>query len=257
MLQVIAQLSVFLWVVMSIMFVIGYFKKTYVIVDMAWGTSFMFVAFYTLFLNSTYMPRQLLITTLILLWGTRITVYLFMRNKGKGEDPRFEIIKKSWGVWEPLYSYFLLFLSQGLLILLISYPVILVNTSNSLGLSWLDAIGVAIWIIGFLFETIGDWQLYVFLKNPLNKGMLMRSGLWQYTRHPNYFGESLMWWGIWIIALSVPFGWSGIISPLTITSILLYVSGVPMAEKQLERHPDFASYKAQTNMFIPWFPKNY
>ncbi len=117
-----------------------------------------------------------------------------------------------------------------------------------------DLLGVLLWILGFCFEFVADWQLDRFIKNPDNRGKIMDQGLWRYSRHPNYFGEVTMWWGIYILALSVPWGWLSIIGPLTISYIILFVSGVPMTERFMEDNPAFADYKRRTSAFIPWFP---
>ena len=119
-----------------------------------------------------------------------------------------------------------------------------------------DIVGVLVWLVGFYFEAVGDAQLARFIKDPANKGKLMQSGLWAYTRHPNYFGEVTQWWGIWIIALSVSGGWLGIIGPITITFLILKVSGIPMLEKKMAENPEFTEYKKQTSMVIPWFKKS-
>ena len=151
---------------------------------------------------------------------------------------------------------------QGFLLLLVSAPIIAIGVYRSasdlggVALGMLGYIGIAIWILGFVFESLGDAQLARFLKNPENKGTLMQSGLWAYTRHPNYFGEATMWWGIWLIALPTPFGQLSIVGPILITFLLLKVSGVPMLEAKMASHPDFPAYKARVNRFIPWFPKN-
>jgi steroid 5-alpha reductase family enzyme len=114
---------------------------------------------------------------------------------------------------------------------------------------------VCVWVIGFFFESVGDAQLSRFIKDPANKGKLMQSGLWKYTRHPNYFGEVTQWWGLWIIALSVSYGWLGIIGPLTITTLILKVSGIPLLEKSMEGNPEFQEYKKRTSVFFPLPPK--
>jgi len=145
---------------------------------------------------------------------------------------------------------------QGLLLLIIAYPIILINMSVSGELGWFDLIGFLVWFTGLMFEAIGDYQLYHFLKNPSNRGKILTTGIWRYTRHPNYFGEVLIWWGIFFITLSVPYGWTAIISPITITYLLLFVSGIPMTEKLFEGNASYEIYKKQTNRFFPWFPKN-
>lgn len=118
-------------------------------------------------------------------------------------------------------------------------------------------LGVLLWMIGFYFETVGDWQLDTFLKNPANKGMLMTQGLWKYSRHPNYFGEITMWWGLWVASIGTIASVFGIISPLTITTLIVFVSGIPLLEESLQKHPDFAAYKKRTSVLLPWKPKQY
>jgi len=159
------------------------------------------------------------------------------------------------GRWFYVRSYAQVYLLQGALLFLVSLPVLMINRRPSGTLSLLDSIGVCIWLFGFLFESVGDAELARFVKDPLNKGKLLRSGLWRYTRHPNYFGEVALWWGIWLIALGVPGGWFGIVGPLTITILILKVSGIPMLEKKMAEHPDFAQYARSTSVFLPWFPE--
>jgi len=136
-----------------------------------------------------------------------------------------------------------------------SFPAALVNITNVPGLMVIDFCGLVIWIIGFLCEAISDQQLFAFMSNSSNKGKVMRTGLWSYSRHPNYFGEILMWWGIYIIALSVPGGWTAIIAPATITFLLVFITGIPWVEKAMGNNPEYQEYKKRTNMLIPWFPK--
>lgn len=254
--QVVAQSSLLMVLYMGLMFVIAQIKKDNSIVDIAWGMGYILIALYSLFKNGLFLPRQLLVTFLVILWGLRISGYLFIRNYGKGEDPRYTKMKQHWGKYMPLYSFFIVFMLQGFLILVISYPVMLVNNSSNPGLNLLDIIGATVWLFGFLCESIGDIQLYLFLKKSENKGKVFQLGLWKYTRHPNYFGEMLLWWGIWLISLSVPLGWSGIISPLTVTYLLIFVSGIPMTEQQMASLQGFDEYKRRTSILIPWFPKS-
>ena len=144
---------------------------------------------------------------------------------------------------------------QGLLMIIIASPVIFINYSTQPGLQLFDFIGLAVWLTGFYFESVGDAQLARFIKNPAHKGKIMKYGLWRYTRHPNYFGEATMWWGIYIFALSIPQGFWFVISPLTITFLLLFVSGVPMLERKFADNPEFQNYARVTPKFFPWFPK--
>ncbi len=135
-------------------------------------------------------------------------------------------------------------------------PMIMtVISSEERGLSWIDGTGIAVWCVGFIFESMGDFQLDQFIKNPTNRGKIIRSGLWRYSRHPNYFGEAPLWWDMGIIALSSPWGWAGLIGPLVITMMILFVSGVPMTERMMEDVTGWEEYKRSTSAFFPWFPK--
>lgn len=141
---------------------------------------------------------------------------------------------------------------QGLFMLIISAPVWFINSMPGRPLTWWDNAGLIVFGIGFLFEAIGDYQLAVFRKDPANKGKLMTTGLWSITRHPNYFGESLVWWGIALYAVSLPLGWITLVSPVLITLLLRFVSGVPMLEKRFHDHPDWPAYADKTAPFVPF-----
>ena len=248
-----AALAVFCY--MSILFVIAMFKRDNSIADIGWGLGFVIVALLTFFLEQGFTARHILVTVLVVIWGIRLSTHIYLRNRGKGEDPRYAAWRKKWGKWVVVRSYFQVFMLQGLLLLFIAYAIILVNSSSQAGLSILDICGLAIWIIGFLFESIGDLQLKRFISDEKNRGRILTTGLWRYTRHPNYFGEATMWWGIFLIALSVPYGWTAIISPAVITFLLLRVSGVILLEKEFTDNEEFKEYKRRTSAFIPWFPK--
>jgi len=245
--------AVFLY--MLFMFFAALFKKDNSIVDIAWGGGFILVAVLTFFLNGDRSLRSLIVTCLVVIWGSRLALYIFIRHRGKGEDFRYAKWRKEWGQWFILRSFFQIFMLQGLLLLIISYSVILVNHSPKESLTVLDYVGVLVWLIGFFFEAVGDYQLSKFKKSPENKGRIMKYGLWRCTRHPNYFGESVMWWGIFLIALSVRYGWTAVISPLVITFLLLRVSGVIMLEKKYKENDEYAEYVRETNAFLPWLPK--
>jgi steroid 5-alpha reductase family enzyme len=155
-----------------------------------------------------------------------------------------------------LKAYLNVFVLQGFLSYIVGLPIISTNTSSVQSLTIINYIGILLWIIGFFFETVGDQQLKTFKAKSENKGKLMTEGLWAYTRHPNYFGESAMWWGIFLVSLAglrdLPF----IVSPIIMTLLLLYVSGVPLLEKKYKDREDFKAYTRRTNKFFPWFPKN-
>jgi steroid 5-alpha reductase family enzyme len=248
-----AAIGVFFY--MSAVFVAAFIKKDNSIVDIAWGPGFILVSLLTFFLNKDFETRSVLATGLVIIWGARLAVHIYLRNRGRGEDFRYAKWRKDWGRWFVLRSFFQVFMLQGIFLFLISSSVVLVNASTAGGLGALDFGGAALWLVGFFFEAVGDKELQKFKQNPENKGKIMTSGLWRYTRHPNYFGEAAMWWGIWLIALSVPHGWAAVASPLAITVLLRWVSGVPMLEKKYAGNREFAEYARRTNAFFPWFPK--
>jgi len=246
----------------TILFVIATIIKDSSILDIAWGPSFIVTAWVVLLVNIISDPagtafgvRQFLVAGLVTVWGLRLGIRIFRRNKGKGEDPRYVKFREEWGKWFTLRSYFQLFLFQGIILMLNVTPVLLIMSGIRETLVWSDYIGLAIWVVGFLFETVGDYQLDTFLKDPANRGTIIDRGLWQYTRHPNYFGEATMWWGIFVIALNQSWGWIGVIGPLVITGMLLFVSGIPMTERMMEKTPGWEEYKRRTSIFIPWFKK--
>jgi steroid 5-alpha reductase family enzyme len=199
--------------------------------------------------------RQLIAATLILIWGVRLAIRIYLRNRGKGEDIRYRKWRETWGKFFVIRSYFQVFILQGCILLLNISPILVINTYDAGKFGVLDVFGALLWVLGFAFESIADWQLDRFIADPNNRGKIMDRGLWRYSRHPNYFGEVTMWWGLYVLALSVPWGWISIIGPLTITSTILFVSGIPMTEKLMEKNPAFAVYKKRTSVFIPWFPR--
>ncbi len=225
------------------------------VADIAWGLGFILVALETLILTNLYLPQQLFSTTLVIIWGLRLSWHIYIRNHNKPEDERYAMWRKQWGNYVALRSFFQVFMLQGTLLLLISLPILLINTNNTSPIAIYTIVGGLVWLWGFIFESVADYQLKQFLSKPENHGKIMKFGLWRYSRHPNYFGESVMWWGLFIIALGLPWGWVSIISPLTITYLLLYVSGVPLLEKKLKNNPEFQDYMNKTSAFIPWFYK--
>jgi len=240
----------------TIFFVIAQIIKNNSIVDIGWGFGFILITIYTFFFSELITVRSLLVSLLVIIWGSRLSYHILKRNWKKPEDFRYAKWRKEWGKWLFIRGFFQVFMLQGVFMLVISSPVILINYSHQQGLQFLDYLGTIIWITGFLFESVGDYQLAQFIREPENKGKIMRYGLWKYTRHPNYFGEATMWWGIYLIALSLPNGFWFIISPLTITILLLYISGVPMLERKFADNPKFQEYAKVTPKFFPWFPKN-
>jgi steroid 5-alpha reductase family enzyme len=226
------------------------------VADTAWGIGFIVAAASSFFLYGAHIDRALVVLVLITIWGSRLAYHIHRRNRNRTEDPRYKAWRDAWGSWFYVRSYLQVFLLQGALLLLIVSPALIMGAyRGTTVLTIFDILGLLIWIKGFAFESIGDAQLRKFIADPANKGKIMDRGLWKYTRHPNYFGEVLQWWGIFVIGLSVPNGIWGIIGPLTITFLILKVSGVPLLEKAFAGKPGFEEYKRKTSVFIPWFPK--
>jgi steroid 5-alpha reductase family enzyme len=244
-------LALILLAYMSFWFVFSIFKKRNDVADIAWGLGFVLITWVSFFISGNFSIRSLLVNILVSIWGLRLAWHITNRNKGKTEDYRYLAWRKEWGNWFYIRSYLQVYLLQGMFLYLIILPILFINRNIGTELNFIDGLGVLIWLIGFLFESVGDAQLANFIKNPLNKGHLMQTGLWRYTRHPNYFGEVTQWWGLWLIAINVPSGWFSIIGPLTITILILKISGIPMLEKKMAENPEFAEYKKRTSVFIP------
>jgi steroid 5-alpha reductase family enzyme len=212
------------------------------------------MAWSSYYFSVTKTTLSLFANTLVTIWGIRLSWHIFLRNKNKTEDFRYLAWRNEWGKWFYIRSFFQVYMLQGLFLFVISSPIFFINNTLEIQNNIWTWIGATIWLIGFLFETIGDAQLSIFKKS--NKNKIIESGLWKYTRHPNYFGEVLLWWGIWLMSLVNLQNFWGVIGPLTIHYLILYVSGVPMLEKKYEGNPDFENYKKRTNRFLPWFSKN-
>ncbi len=191
------------------------------------------------------------------MWGVRLCVHLSIRNWGKGEDPRYGKWRAASGERFWIVSLFKVFWLQALFQWVISLVVqVPLASPGPAPLTLLDGLGAAVWLVGFVFESVADWQLFRFKADPQNRGRVMDRGLWRYSRHPNYFGESLIWWGLFLIALGVPGAWWTVASPVIITLVLLTMTGVPLTESTTaERRPGYRDYMRRTPMFIPWFPR--
>jgi steroid 5-alpha reductase family enzyme len=250
------QVALLIFLYFSILFVVGQLTRNNSTVDIGWGSGFILISLYTLIHNEAYGIKNYVLTALIFLWGSRLAYHVARRNIGKPEDRRYAEMRKKWGNRFPMLKAFVyVYMSQFVLMFVISAGIMLINQAPIPTLSLSDVVGISLWLLGYFFEVFGDMQLADFLRNPANRGKLMTSGLWRYTRHPNYFGEAMMWWGIFILAATTKHGWIGIMSPLTITLLLLFVSGVPLVEKEYGDRPDWIEYKNRTSIFVPWFPR--
>ena len=243
---------------MTLLWFVSVLIKNASIVDWFWGFSFIMLGAFYFYNTQGLEMRKLTIMSLVFIWGMRLSIYLAKRHWGKGEDFRYQKFRQDYGPERYWWvSYFQVFLLQGTLAWLISSPLLAaMYYSENVAINIIDIMAVFVWLIGFMFEAIGDYQLSVFKSNPNNKGKLLTSGLWRYTRHPNYFGDAGLWWGFGLFAIAsesyLPF-----MSSILMTLLIIKVSGVSLLEKSLNRNKDgYSEYSEKTNAFFPWFPKN-
>ena len=256
------------------------------LIDIVWGFGFLVVASVCFYIAPAKTPYIKLLAALPIIWGFRLTLYLGKRNLGHGEDKRYVAMRRrsekkgmSEMSWR-LRALFTIFFGQGLLIMIVSAPIWvgmatgegvglfgeIANTSTGeeykpIQIQFLAILGTLLWLIGFLFEAVGDWQLSRFVKanknydGPIETKPVLDTGLWKYTRHPNYFGNACMWWGIWLVACQAPWGWATIFAPLIMTFLLTRISGRDLLERQLKKRPAYQDYMNRTSGFIPRRPK--
>ena len=239
-----------------VLWVVSVILKNVSIIDAYWGMGFVVLAGYYLYITGNYNPQTLLVTGLLTIWGLRLSLYLLWRNWGEGEDYRYQQFRQDYGpdrYW--WFSFFQVFLLQGVLISIVSLPVLATFLySDSVVLSSVDFLIALLWFIGFFFEAVGDYQLTMFRKRSTGKEVV-NTGLWRYTRHPNYFGNAVIWWSFGLFGL-INGSYFTLIGPLIMTLLLLKVSGVSMLERTLVKtKPKYQEYTRKTSAFIPWFPK--
>jgi steroid 5-alpha reductase family enzyme len=242
---------------MTLLWLISLKLKDSSIVDIFWGTGFVITFWVATFLvPGPLTPRIILLGTVATVWGLRLSLYIFSRNAGKGEDFRYAAWRKEAGTSWWWRSFFKVFFLQGAIMWVVAIPLIAAQTGDTTSpFKCLDYTGTALWLVGFIFEAGGDWQLARFKSNPENKGKLLTTGLWSLTRHPNYFGDAAQWWGFYLIAASAGALWT-IFSPIIMTFLLMRVSGVVMLEKTLkDTKPGYADYIARSSAFFPWLPR--
>ena len=242
---------------MTTLWILSLIIKDSSIVDIFWGVGFIVITGPTFALSGGFAGRKLLVLILVVIWGLRLAIHIARRNIGMGEDKRYQAFRKRGGANYWWISFFQVFALQGILMLLISVPLIASQVSaEATQITLLDVLGSSLWLVGFSFESIGDFQLARFKADPANKGKIMNAGLWRYTRHPNYFGECVLWWGYFIIALSTPIGVWTVMSPLVMTFLLVRVSGVAILERSMaNRGPEYKAYLETTSAFIPMPPR--
>ena len=225
-------------------------QRNVTIVDTLWALLFILAALVYALRVGDAGPRTTVVIPLVTIWGLRLAAYLTWRNHGKPEDRRYQAIRARNEPHFAVKSLYLVFGLQALLAAVISVPLLgAINSSAPLGL--LDYAGIALWLEGLAFEAGGDWQLAQFKADPANAGRVMDRGFWRYTRHPNYFGDFCVWWGLYLVAAGGGAWWS-VIGPVLMSALLLRVSGVTLLEKDIgERRPEYAQYIRRTNAFFP------
>ncbi len=224
------------------------------IVDRFWGLNFILLALIYFFQAQDLYWRHLIVLFLLCIWGGRLSLHIHLRNQGHPEDYRYQAMrrKREKSFW--WYSFFSVFLLQGLLAFLIATPILFIFSGEKAAFSFFDFVGLILWGVGFYFEVIGDKQLKNFKRDPKNKGKILDHGLWALTRHPNYFGDALMWWALFLLAVPVTNGWMSMLGPIIMSFFLRYVSGVTLLEKSLSKSkPGYSEYVRKTPAFVPKF----
>ena len=245
---ILALAAVFVWGV-------SLYRHNVDIVDSLWSLLFLFAALTYVYNTALISSRANLLLGLVSIWALRLCIYLTARNWGHEEDRRYQAIRRRHEPGFAFSSVYRIFLFQAVLAWFISLPLLgAILSAAPFGI--LDYLGISLWVIGFIFEAVGDWQLSVFKRNPANAGQVMDQGLWRYTRHPNYFGDFCVWWGFYLMALSAGAWWS-IIGPMLMSMLLLKVSGVTLLERDIgKRRPAYAEYIQRTNAFFPGVPRS-
>lgn len=242
---------------MTALWLVSVWKHDVSIVDPWWSMAFLLVTVQTIFVTGMT-PGKRLLLGMVALWAYRLWLHLLIRGRGQPEDPRYASFRQRFGAerywWVSLFQVFTL---QGLLAAVISLPLQFGAAAvRPDDLQWNDWVGAGLFLIGFLFEAIADTQLQTFRNDPANRGRVMDSGLWRYSRHPNYFGETLLWWGFWLCAVDASHGWTTFPAPVLMTFLLLRVSGVTLLDNHLRKtKPAYADYIARTSTFIPRRPR--
>ena len=244
--------------VLTVVWVLSLRLRDASVADVCWGLGFVLLAWLYCLLSPTLTPRSWLVAVLTTLWGARLSLHIFRRNHGKGEDPRYRAMRASHGHtfwWRSLFTVFWL---QGAILWFVALPLLAaVRAAEPLTLTPLDGLGILVFAMGFGFEVVGDRQLRRFRDDPSNRGQVLDRGLWRYTRHPNYFGDAVLWWGLYAIAAATPDGWLTVLSPALMTFLLMRVSGVTLLEQSLiTSKPGYRAYIARTPVFFPWFPRD-
>jgi steroid 5-alpha reductase family enzyme len=247
--------AIAIWTYVTALFIVSLIIKRNDIADIAWGPGIAIVGIMSILFSTLPSLTHIFIVSATTLWALRLAVRIGLRNSKKSEDPRYAQWRTAWGKWFFIRSYLQVYLLQGALMLIMGYPFLHVAIWHDTTSTFFLAIGMILWLGGFLTEVVADHQLDRFISDPRNRGHILQTGLWKYSRHPNYFGEVTLWWGIWITIIPVSYGLYALVSPLLITILITTVSGIPMAERTLKDHPEFHDYKKRTSAFFLLPPK--
>lgn len=254
MLQVIGGSALLILVYATGWFVVAVRAGRNDVADVAWGLGYVLLCGY-LVLAQPVDTRDLLVYGLVTVWGLRLSAHVHVRNRGKEEDFRYRRWREEWGTRALARSYLQVFLLQGGILLVIAAPLYVTALSPGPPPGPLAWAGVGIWGVGFAFEAVADWQLLRFKRDPGREDGIMTGGLWRYSRHPNYFGEVTLWWGVYLTVLPLDGGLWAVLSPLTLTVLILFVSGIPMLEEKYRGDPEFEAYRERTSVFFPLPPR--
>ena len=243
------EIIVLLVVYFSGWYAVATYMKNTGIIDIGWGMGFFVLALFQQIAQQNTVGWIFII--MIGFWGLRLAYHIGKRNLGHAEDFRYQNFRNEWGKSFFIRAYFQLYLFQGLLMAIVSLPYLEAMKEDQIYSPWLFGLGIAIFLVGYAFEVIGDAQLKTHISDPSKKGTLIQSGLWKYSRHPNYFGDAMLWWGIFLVSVAVGAPWWTVVGPLLMTYLLRFLSGVPMMEKRMEKYAGFEQYKQSTSIFIP------
>lgn len=241
-----------LLVYMSLAFGVARTRRRLDTVDTAWGLGFVLVTWLTYVRQPS--SRSLLLALLVTVWGLRLANHIWQRARKRGDDPRYAELTQKWqgNLWRR--AYLSIFLLQGALIWVVSLPIVTATGHQLNGLGWLSAAGALVWLLGFTIEATADRQLSTFLFQK-DRPKVLQTGLWHYSRHPNYFGELAQWWGIGVIACQASYGWLGLAGPLTLSWLIIFVSGIPPIEKRRQKDPEYQAYQRRTSALVPLPPR--
>lgn len=242
-------------VLMGILWLVYFFRKKANIVDIGWALSFVLASWVYLLIGQGFAPKKWVMTAMVTIWGCRMAWQLYQRYISFPEDPRYQELRNNWGPQNDAVKFFIMFIFQGVLALILTIPFIIVGTAANPGWQGIEVIGVLLWLIGVAGEAMADHQLFQFKQNPANQGKVCQDGLWNYSRHPNYFFEFIVWLGFFFFALGTTGGWLAVIAPALMLVLLIQVSGIPLNEAAAlkSKGEAYAEYQRTTSSFVPWF----